>query len=154
MSERQRFRAAIYRVGMNYCVDVPATVGVSIGGETYVNVAGEVAGTSFRSRLTPRGGGAYRLFLNGEVRSAAGVGVGDVVEVELWRDLASRGVAQLPHDLVAAVAQIDGAEQAFEEMTEARRAGMVAFLEGARTPVTRAKYLRRVVDEARGRIRR
>ena len=46
MSERrQRFRAAIYRVGMNYCVDVPATVGASIGGETYVNVAGEVAGT-------------------------------------------------------------------------------------------------------------
>jgi uncharacterized protein YdeI (YjbR/CyaY-like superfamily) len=74
------------------------------------------------------------LFLSGEVRSAAGVGVGDAVEVELWRDLASRGVAQLPDDLVEALAQIDGAEQAFEEMTEARRAGMVAFLETARTP--------------------
>lgn len=151
MSERQRFSGTIYKVGMNYAVDVPAEASRALGGERHVNVAGEVAGTPFRSRLTPRGEGAYRLFLNGEVRSAAGVASGDPIEVEIWRDDASREV-ELPVDLANALEEVPGGLQTFEEMTEAQRTGMLAFVERARTAETRARYVQRVVDEVRKRV--
>ena len=135
---------------MNYCVDVPAEASHALGAGTHPPVAGEVAGVGFRTRLTPRGGGAYRLFLNGEVRAAAGAGVGDVVEVEVWPDAAPRDPA-LPADFVSTLEAVPGGLEAFEALTEAQRAGMVAFLERARTPETRARYVARAVEEVRRR---
>ena len=125
---------------MNYCVDVPAEASRALGAGTHPPVAGEVAGVAFRTRLTPRGGGAYRLFLNGAVRAAAAAGVGDVVEVEVWPDEAPRD-SSLPADLASALDAIPGGLEAFEVLTEAQRAGMVAFIERARTARTRARYV-------------
>ena len=147
----QRFSAAIYRLGTNYCVNVPAEASRALGTGTHPPVAGEVAGVAFRTRLTPRGGGAYRLFLNGEVRAAAGAGLGDVVEVQLWPDEASRDPA-LPADLASALDAIPGGREAFEALTEAQREGMVAFLDRARTAETRERYVARVVEEVRRRV--
>ena len=129
---------------MNYCVDVPAEASRALGGGTHPPVAGEVAGVAFRTRLTPLGGGAFRLFLNGEVRSAAGAGLGDEVEVQLWPDEAPREPA-LPADLARALDALPGGLKAFESLTEAQREGMVAFLE-------RARYVGRVVEEVRRRV--
>ena len=151
-----RFSAALYRLAMNECLDVPPEVGRALAGdppETCVRVAGRAAGHPFRTRLTPRGGGAYRLFLDGAVRAAAGIGVGDAVAIELARDDAPREPA-LPDDLRAALEALDGGLDAFAALTEAQRTGMLAFLDRARTPPTRARYLERVVDEVRRRITR
>ena len=137
---------------MNYCVDVPAEASRALGAGTHPPVAGEVAGVAFRTRLTPRGGGAYRLFLNGAVRAAAGAGLGDVVEVQLWPAEAPRDPA-LPADLASALDAVPGGREAFESLTGAQREGMVAFLERARTVETRARYVGRVVEEVRRRVR-
>ena len=125
---------------MNYCVDVPAEASRALGAGTHPPVAGEVAGVAFRTRLTSRGGGAYRLFLNGAARAAAGAGLGDVVEVQLRPDEAPRDPA-LPADLASALDAVPGGREAFESLTGAQREGMVAFLERARTVETRARYV-------------
>ena len=146
-----RFHAPIYKLAMNYCVDVPTEVGRALGGGTYVPVEGAAAGEPLRTRLTPRGGGEYRLFLSGEVRAAAGVGLGDEVAIELRPEEASREVA-CPDDLAAALATLDRGLEAFAGLTEAQRTSMIAFVERARTPGTRARYVARVVDSVRGRL--
>lgn len=140
-----RFAARIYRVGMNYCVDVPAEVSATLGRGKYIEVRGEASGQAFRTRLTPRGGGRHRLFLNGSVRAAAGVGEGDEVTVELAPD-ESRPEPELPTDLVAALDRLDGGVQAFAALTAAQRRGMVEFVERARRPETRERYIERVVE--------
>ena len=147
----QRFSAAIYRLGTNYCVDVPAEASRALGAGKHPPVAGEVAGVAFRTRLTPLGGGAFRLFLNGEVRAASGAGLGNVVEVQLWPDAAPRDPS-LPADLASALDALPGGLEAFESLTEAQREGMVAFLERARTAETRARYVGRVVGEVQRRL--
>ena len=83
----QRFTATLRTLAMNYCVDVPAEASCALAGdppERYVRVEGTANGQPFRTRLTPRGG-AYRLFLDGDVRAAAGIGVGDEVTIEVAR---------------------------------------------------------------------
>ena len=74
------------------------------------------------------------------MRAAAGAGLGDVVEVEVWPDEAPRDPA-LPADLASALDAVPGGLEAFESLTEAQREGMVAFLERARTAETRARYV-------------
>ena len=150
------FTAILYRLAMNYCLDVPLEVGRALAGEppaTYVRVAGTAGGHPLGTRLTPRGGGAYRLFLDGAVRAAAGIGVGDAVAIELARDDARREPAP-PDDLRAALEALDDGLEAFATLSEAQRAGMVAFLGRAKTPPTRAQYVERVVEEVRRRVPR
>jgi hypothetical protein len=152
----QRFTAPLRKLAMNYCVDVPAEASRALGGdppERYVRVEGAANGHPFATRLTPRGGGAYRLFLDGEVRSAADIHVGDDVTIEVARADATPELP-LPDDLREALSALDGGVQAFVGLTEAQRTGMVAFVERARTAGTRARYVERVVEEVRRRVPR
>lgn len=156
LSEPQRFTATLRKLAMNYCVDVPLDASHALAGdppERYVRVQGAANGHPFATRLTPRGGGAYRLFLGSDVRSAAGIDVGDDVTIEVARAEAAREPA-LPGDLRAALSALDGGVDAFAALTEAQRTGMVAFVERARTAGTRARYVERVVDEVRKRAAR
>ncbi len=153
-SERRRFSAAIYRVGPNYCVDVPAEASRALAGDPparHPRVEGLANGHPFRTRLTPRGGGAHRLFLNGEVRAAAGIGLGDTVDLEVWPAEPEPALA-LPADLSSALGALPGGLEAFGSLTEAQREGMVAFLDRARTAETRARYVARVVEEVGRRL--
>ena len=141
---------------MNYCVDVPIDASRTLAGdppERYVRVEGLANGRPFRTRLTPRGGGAFGLFLDGAVRAAAGVGVGDVVDIAVWRHEAPRE-PEMPADLASALAALPGASEAFVALTRAQREGMTAFIERARTAETRARYVQRVLREVRLRLGR
>ncbi len=152
----QRFTATLHTLAMNYCVDVPAEASRALAGdppERYVRVEGTANGHPFRTRLTPRGGGAYRLFLDGDVRAAAGIDVGDEVTIEVTRADAPPE-PPLPGDLREALSALDGGVEAFFGLTEAQRTGMLAFVERARTASTRAGYVERVVDEMRKRVGR
>ena len=151
----QRFTATLRTLAMNYCVDVPAEASRALVGdppERYLRVEGTANGHAFRTRLTPRGGGAYRLFLDGDVREAAGIGVGDEVTIEVARADTSPE-PPLPDYLREALSTLDGGGEAFAALTEAQRTGMVAFVERARAASTRARYVERVVEEVR-RVRR
>lgn len=148
-----RFTATLRKLAMNYCVDIPAEASGALAGdppERYVRVDGTANGHPFATRLTPRGGGAYRLFLDGGVRAAAGVG--DDVAIEVARATFTPE-PPLPDDLREALATLDGGMEAFAALTEAQRTGMLAFVERARTASTRARYVERVVEAVRGRVR-
>ena len=100
-----RFRAEIRRQGPNPYVDVPARVSAALAPHAQagrMQVEGTVRGTAFRATLIPVGGGRRRLYLAGGVRAAAGVGVGDSVEIAL-RAVGPDEVT-VPADLAAALA--------------------------------------------------
>ncbi len=141
---------------MNYCVDVPPGASRALAGDPpdrYVRVEGLANGRPFRTRLTPRGGGAFRLFLSGAVRASAGLSAGDAVEVEVRR-LEPAGEPVVPADLARALAEVPGGREAFSALTRAQREGMIAFVERARREETRARYLQRVVREVQERLAR
>ena len=112
----QRFTAPIYRVGANCCVDAPPRVSRAFGTGRYVAVVGTANGFEFRTTLVPRGGGLHRLFLNGDVRAAAGVGEGDSVTVRLAFDAEPREVP-VAEDVSAALRALPGASDVFRGFT-------------------------------------
>ncbi len=150
----QRFTATLRKLAMNYCVDVPAEASRALAGdppERYVLVEGTANGHPFSTRLTPRGDGAYRLFLDGAVRAAAAIDIGDEVAIEVAR-AQPPPESPIPDDLREALSALDGGVEAFAALTEAQRTGMLAFVERARTASTRARYVERVVEEVRRRL--
>src|SRR5579863_10311637 len=98
-SPTHAFSARIGRIGINFCVDVPARVSRALGRKGPVPVVGTAGGTAvLRTTLVPRGGGRHRLFLDGAARAQAGVGEGDVVAIELAADEAPCA-PEVPADL-------------------------------------------------------
>lgn len=112
----QYFRAKIYAVGANRCVDVPERVTQALGGQTHVPVIGTVGGRRFRSNLAPRGGGMHRLFVHSDIWRKLGVDVGDVVDVEINRDVEEWEIP-VPADLSEAMPPCSEAFEAFRALT-------------------------------------
>lgn len=142
---RQRFWAEIYKVGINPCVDVPQEVSEAFGKRGYVPVAGTLNGHQIRATLVPKGGGQHRLYLNGEMRKRAGVGVGTRVVLSLEIDTQSREIA-VPTDLEKMLKRKKGAVKAFAALTPSKRREILVWVLDAKTLETRQRRIEKVVD--------
>ena len=99
----QRFTAELQDAGRRggRWIEIPFDAKAEFG-EARAPVAGTVNGVSFRARLSVYGGHTY-LGLRREIRDAAGIDVGDQVDVAIDRDDAPREV-EIPPELAAALA--------------------------------------------------
>jgi hypothetical protein len=64
-------------------VDIPKTVATGLGGLKQMRVRGKLNGVDFNSNTMPAGGGVLALSLSRALLTAAGLKVGDKIEVEL-----------------------------------------------------------------------
>ncbi len=134
------FRAELYSVGVNRCVDVPPEVTEALGGETHIRVKGRAGGELFRSNLAPRGGGLHRLFVHSDIWRELGVDVGDIVDVEIERDEAEWEIT-VPADLADAMPEGSEAFEAFQALTVPNRKRFIDRIEEAKTPATRKRRI-------------
>ena len=66
-------------------VDVPPEHVAALGGLKQQRVLGAIGGAAFTSNVMPAGGGRLALSVSKAMQGAAGVGMGDPVEVEISR---------------------------------------------------------------------
>ena len=126
--------------------DVPAVFGrarppvrVTIGAHTY------------RSTVAVYGG-EYYLPVNKANREAAGVDAGDTVTVTLSYDEDPR-VAELPHDLQAALEAADAVEP-WRRLSYSHQREYVGWIEEAARPETRARRIVQAVERIGQGLRR
>ena len=141
---RQAFSATIYKLGINPCVDVPEMASKAFSKRGHVPVAETLNGHPIRTTLVPKGGGRHRLYINGEMRKAANVDVGDRVDLVLWLDTESREIP-VPDDLTEALRATSGALKAFEKLTPSHRKELLVWILDAKRPETRERRIRRTV---------
>jgi hypothetical protein len=120
-------------------------------GEARAPVRGTVDGTPFRGRLSVYGAKTY-LGLRREIRDAAGIEVGDVVDVVLARDDEPREV-ELPPELRAALSADAGARETFDALAFTHRREYAEWIAGAKREPTRAQRAARAVEMLREGIR-
>jgi bifunctional DNA-binding transcriptional regulator/antitoxin component of YhaV-PrlF toxin-antitoxin module len=113
-------------------------------GEARAPVRGTVNGVAFRGRLAVYGGVTY-LGLRRDIREAAGIDVGDDVEVVLERDDAPREV-EMPPALAKALAGDADARAAFDALSFTHRREYAQWVAEAKRPETRE---RRVAETVR-----
>lgn len=139
-----RFETRICRQGILRVVDLPDAVAREFEGWTNPPVVVTLGGRSRATMLVPAGDGGFRLFLHDELRRAAGVDTGDTVEIEVRLD--PNPEWPMPDDVVEAAAGIDRGLEALELLPPGLRREIIRFVESAKSPETRAKYLARAVE--------
>jgi hypothetical protein len=86
MGEEHRFRAVVEAArGGGAVALIPPEVGAALGGNRQMRVTGSLQGTPFRSSTMPYRGALY-VGVHKATREAAGVAIGDQVEIAVVRD--------------------------------------------------------------------
>lgn len=117
-------------------------------GEARPAVAGTLNGTRFRGRLSVYGGKTY-LGLNKQVRDAAGIDVGDDIDVVLTRDEAPREV-EVPPPLLAAFERDSAAKAAFDELAFTHRKEYARWIAEAKKEETRERRVTKALAMLKG----
>ena len=131
-------------------VEVPFDVRATFG-EARPSVHGTVNGVPLRSRLAVYGGHTY-LGLTKEIRTAAGIDLGDELEVVLSRDDAPREV-HLPAELDAALRCAADAGERFAQLAFTHRREYSQWVGEAKRAETRERRAQRAIEMLREGVR-
>lgn len=149
-----RFEATIRKIGINPYVRVPvaivrallAATGKSAGP---IPVKGALQGKRFAATVVLFRG-IWRLYLNGPMRSASGVDVGDTCTIALGPDTVPRLEPMLP-ELARAFKADPDMRAAFNHLPPYRRREILRYLNSIKRPETREKNIAKVIDFLSGR---
>lgn len=114
-----------------------------------IAVVGALNGVPMRATLVPVAGGRHRLYVNGGMRAAARVGVGDTVRFDLRATRPDAITA--PPDVTHALGRVAGARPAFKGLSPSHRRELLRYIDDARTPETRQRRIQWSIDHVLGR---
>lgn len=138
---RRRFLGVIKRDGLKPFVEVPEDIGVDFAPGS--RVVGTIGRARFRSVLAP-GIAGHRIFVDANVRTRAGVSVGDRVSVIFAADGGSEA-RELPVELAEALETNPQAKTAFADLSGDRKREILLSLKWAKTDAARARYVKKLV---------
>lgn len=143
-----RFRSVIEAAtGGGAAAKIPPDITAALGGLKQMRITGTLNGTPFRSSTMPYRG-AFYLGVHKATREAAGVEIGDEVELELTRDDSPR-VLEIPPELEAAFAAEPALRERFEALSFSRRRDLAGPISEAKKPETRAARLEKALSALR-----
>ena len=149
MAEAHRFRTVVEPArGGGAVAPVPADVAAAIGGLKQMHISGTVNGVPYQSSTMPWQGRQLYMGVHKATRQAAGVEIGDEIEVELARDDRPR-VLELAPELKSALAAEPELRARFEALSFSRRREIAEPVSEAKKPATRAARLDRALARLR-----
>jgi bifunctional DNA-binding transcriptional regulator/antitoxin component of YhaV-PrlF toxin-antitoxin module len=140
------FRGTLGEDGERPLVELPFDAKEEFG-KARAPVRGRLNGTEFRTTVAVYGGRSYLGFRK-ELREAAGVEMGDDVEVEVELDDAPREV-ELPKELEGMLVADAKARGNFESLSYTHRREYVEWITGAKKEETRELRMRKAFDMLR-----
>jgi hypothetical protein len=127
---------------------IPLPVAALMGGRKQFRVVGTLNGVPLKSSTFPYEGEGLWLGVHKATREAAGVAVGDEVELEITRDDAPRTL-ELPPELEAALVAEPALRDRFETLSFTRRRELAGPIAHAKQPATRAARLEQALAALR-----
>jgi hypothetical protein len=86
-TKQYSFKAEIYKIGINYCVDVPEKISSQMTAtKGYIKIKGRINSFPFTKSLVPVKNGNYRLFVNIPTLKGANASVGDIADFIIEQD--------------------------------------------------------------------
>ncbi len=146
------FTGVIRREGPLYLAEVPLRVSRAFAADIEAHagagrlpvVATVGGGAPFICTLVPRGGGAHKIFLNGEVRKEAGAALGARVAITVRVDREPRG-GETPGDVARALREA-GLLAAFERYAPGKRQHIIDWVDKVQSEEARERRIVKVVE--------
>ena len=145
-----RFEAQLFRhpqkakAHSKALLNVPEWIGKQFSSGCATKVEGVMNGQPFRAILEPDPSGGHWLHVNKAMRRGAAADVGDTVQLAI---LGPEPEPALPADFQAALTVSHDAETLWKDLTLLGRLDWVRWIESARKPETRARRIRRAVEQ-------
>jgi len=142
-----RFRTKVLQAGKTATgIEVPAKVVAALGSSKRPPVRATINGYTYRSTVAVMGG-TFMLGVSDEVRKAAGVAGGDVIDVDLELDTDPREVELRP-DFAAALNRDAKAKKFFAGLSYSAKKRLVTPLEVKAADV-RASRITKTIEQLR-----
>jgi hypothetical protein len=143
-----RFRTALLSNGKTATgIEVPADVMTALGAGRKPAVRVTLNGHAYRSSVATVDGKPM-IGVSADVRSAAGVSAGQVVDVELELDTDKRVVA-LPPELADLLAADPVARAAYDKLSYSNQRRIVEPIDQTRSPETRQRRIDKAIETLR-----
>ena len=144
-----KFRTELRQAGKTATgIVVPDEVVEGLGGGRRAAVSVTINGSTYRSTLAVVDGKSM-VGVSADVRAAAGVAGGEVVDVELELDTAPREV-EVPDDFAKVLRKDKQAQAKFDSLSYSAKQRLVLPISGAKKPETRERN----IDKAMGELRK
>ncbi len=130
-------------IGSPTGIEIPAEAMTELGPKKNPAVIVNLSGYVYPSTVAVMGG-KFMLPLSAAHREASGLKAGDPVDVTLELDLEPRTV-EIPDDLAAALAQREGATDAFDKLAFSKRKEFVRQVVEAKALETRVRRIEKIV---------
>jgi hypothetical protein len=148
VAEKHAFRTTIEAArGGGAVAQIPPDVTKALGGLKQLRVVGTVNGVPYKSSTMPYRG-AFYLGVHKATRQAAGVEVGDEVEIEVALDASPRTLELAP-ELDQALAADPALRARFDGLSFSRRRELADPVREAVKPETRAARLEKALAKLR-----
>jgi hypothetical protein len=144
----QKFKRIIHKIGINPVIDPPEAVLKKIferAGRTKgpIPVCGRLNGAEFVQTLI-KYGGAWRLYINGQMLRSSGSKVGDIVNIEIDFDPESREIS-MPPKLRIALSKDKNAKTEFNKLPPSRKREIFRYLSSLKTAESVDRNVERVL---------
>lgn len=143
-----RFRALIYKTGINFAVDVPARISSKlIAVKGYIRVKGTVNKFPFTKSLVPVKNGPYRLFVNMITLKGAQTSVGTTATFIIEQDApASPNEYPMPPELAKQLKQKKLLAH-FNSLTPYRKKEILRYLVQIKTAETMQRNILKLIAQ-------
>lgn len=147
------FSAVVIKIGVNPCVNVPEEVMeklfIKSGKKSGpIQIKGKLNGKKFIQTVV-KYQGAWRLYLNGEMRKAASIDTGDVAEVQLAFDPAPRNFP-VPPKLMEAFDKNKKVKSVFDKLSPSRQKEITRYLSSLKSAESVDRNIRKIISHLSG----
>jgi len=141
-----KFKASIYKTGINTCADVPDAITRKMNPtKGKIHVKGTVNGFAFTKTLVPVKGKPYRLFVNAPTLKGADASVGKTVNFVITQDLHKvKKLYTVPPKLRRQL-QTHNVLKDFNALTPARQQDILKYLSFVTHEDTLLKHARKII---------
>jgi hypothetical protein len=152
---KHRFKAKIYKTGINWCVDVPRAITKQMEPvKGYIKVTGKINGFVFSKSLVPVKDSPYRLFVNQVMMKGGKTALGEMAVFELEQvksDTSEHNELReyvMPDMLKRQLSKYK-LLAAFSSSTPSRQKDILKYLNGVKTEETLQRNIEKVIDQLR-----
>ena len=147
-SEKYKFKAEIYKTGINYCVDVPEKITSAMTAtKGYIKIKGTVNKFPFNKSLVSVKDGLYRLFVNIPTLKGANTAIGKAADFEIEQDFnVVEEKYPVPKMLTEQLKERKLLDN-FKNLTESRKTEISKYLNNIKTEETLQKNIGKLLTQ-------
>lgn len=143
---KHQFEAKIYKTGINWAVDVPIAITTAMVPEKgYIRIKGKINGFPFIQTLVPVKNGPYRLFVNLMMMKGGKTALGELAAFQIEQNTTALVKLYPMPAALAAQLTIHQLNDAFEQLSAARKKDIFKYLSFIKTEETLKRNIEKVI---------